>query len=69
MTTTPKRLTNLQLELIKYFSYDVSEKEMLDIKQMLSQYFAKKVMDRMDDLWEKNDWSDDTMDEWLKADS
>jgi hypothetical protein len=69
MTAIPKRLTNLQLELIKYFSYDVSENEMLDIKKMLSEYFAKRVMDRMDNLWEKNDWSDDTMEEWLNADS
>jgi hypothetical protein len=69
MTAIPKRLTNLQLELIKYFSYDVSENEMSDIKKMLSEYFAQRVMDRMDNLWEKNDWSDDTMEEWLNADS
>jgi hypothetical protein len=69
MTAIPKRLTNLQLELIKYFSYDVSENEMSDIKKMLSEYFAKRVMDRMDNLWEKNDWSEDTMEEWLNADS
>ncbi len=44
MTTTPKKLTNLQLELLKYFSYDVSDKELLDIKQLLSKYFANRVM-------------------------
>lgn len=47
MTTIPKKLTNIQLELIKYFSDDVSEKEVLDIKKMLSEYFGGKEMNRL----------------------
>lgn len=68
MTATSK-LTNLQLELIKYFRYEVSEEEMLEIKRMLAAFFAKRAMDRVDEIWEERGWSDETMDAWLKEDN
>ncbi len=70
MTVIDKPLTNLQLELIKLFSLDLAEEELIDIKRMLSKYFADKASDEMDRLWEVNDWSNETMDDWLggKAD-
>lgn len=60
-------LTNLQLELIKLFSLDLSEEQLLEVKQMLSKYFAEKASDEMDKLWEKNGWDNETMDSWLKG--
>jgi len=69
MSVINKPLTNLQLELIKLFSLDVSEDELKDIKRMLSKYFADKATDEMDRLWEKNGWSNEAMDEWLKGDT
>lgn len=68
MTATSK-LTNLQLELIKYFRYEVSEEELLEIKRMLAAFFAKRAMDRVDEIWEERGWSDETMDAWLKEDN
>lgn len=65
MTVIDKPLTNLQLELIKLFSLDLTEAELLDVKRMLSRYFADKASDEMDKLWVENDWSDETMDKWL----
>lgn len=66
MTVIDKPLTNLQLELIKLFSLDLSDKQLLDIKQLLSHYFADQASDEMDRLWEENNWSNETMDNWLK---
>ncbi len=68
MTATSK-LTNLQLELIKYFRYEVSEEEMLEIKRMLAAFFAKRAMDRVDEIWDERGWGDETMDAWLKEDN
>ncbi|MEL7426659.1 MAG: hypothetical protein AAFN81_26940 [Bacteroidota bacterium] len=62
-----KPLTNLQLELIKLFSLDLSEEQLMEVKQMLSKYFAEKASDEMDKLWEKNGWDNETMDSWLKG--
>lgn len=67
MSVIDKPLTNLQLELMKLFSLDLSEEELNDVKQMLSNYFANKASDEMDRLWDENNWSDETMDNWLEG--
>ncbi len=64
-TTLAKPLTNLQFELLKFFQYEVKDEELLEIKRLLSDYFAKKAMDDMDNLWKENGWSNETMDTWL----
>ncbi|MCF0042763.1 hypothetical protein [Dyadobacter fanqingshengii] len=62
--TIPTRLSNLQIELLKLYPYSVSEKELGDIRKILSDYFAKKIDSEMDELWEKNDWGDQTIESW-----
>jgi hypothetical protein len=59
-----QKLTNLQLELIKLFSYKIAESQVLEIKQLLSNYFADKATEEMDRLWEENNWTEETMKEW-----
>ncbi|WP_262249768.1 hypothetical protein [Parapedobacter soli] len=58
------KLSNAQLELLKLFKYDLSGKQLAEMKNMLSKYFADTASDEMDQLWEKNNWSNDTMKEW-----
>lgn len=65
MTAINKPLTNLQVELLKLFSLELSEEELIEIRRMLARYFADRASDEMDKLWDANDWSDKTMDEWL----
>lgn len=67
MTVIDKPLTNLQLELIKMFSLNLSDQELDDIKRLLSNYFADKASDEMDKLWDENNWSNETMDKWLEG--
>ena len=64
-TTLAKPLTNLQFELLKFFQYEVKDEELLEIKRLLSDYFAKKAMNDMDNLWKEKGWSNETMDTWL----
>lgn len=59
-------LTNLQLELLKMFKYELSDNQMMEIKQLLAKYFASKASDEMDRLWEENEWTNDTMDDWTQ---
>ena len=59
-----QKLTNLQLELVKLFSYKIGENQVLEIKQLLSNYFADKATEEMDRLWDENNWSEETMKEW-----
>ena len=46
-----------QLHLLKMFSYAKSEDTLLEIKKALSEYFAQKVVDDMDALWDQGLWS------------
>ena len=56
------QFSNMQLELLKMFKYDLSEHQLLEIKKLLSEYFANKATDEMDRLWEENNSDNETMD-------
>ncbi len=58
------KLTNLQLEILKLFHYDLPEKQLLEIKNLLAKYFADAASDEMDRLWDEKGWSNDTMKTW-----
>jgi hypothetical protein len=62
--TVPSRLSNLQIELLKLYPYSVSEKELTDIRKMLADYFGQKIDDEMNQLWERNEWNDKTIETW-----
>ena len=59
-----KPLTNLQIEILKSFNYDIDDNQLKEIRQMLIDYFAKKVSDGVDQLFEDNQWDDSKLDEW-----
>lgn len=61
---TTKRLTNLQLELLKVFSFDISDEQLIEIKSILTQYFAQKVTNDMDTLFEQKGWGIEKIEEW-----
>ncbi len=58
------KLTNLQLELLKLFKYELPDNQLEEIKSILAKYFADKATNEMDRLWNENNWNNDTMDEW-----
>ena len=59
-----KGLTNLQLELLKIFSIPLQEEQIKEIRVLLCQYFADKVTEEMDRLWDERGWTQETMQEW-----
>lgn len=61
------KLTNLQKDLLKIFSIGVSDSQIIEIRELLTNYFAKNAANEMDLLWEKNNWSQETMDEWANS--
>lgn len=64
MVAAPKKLSKLQVELLNVFTFDLSDAQLLEIKMLLSNYFADKASDRMDVLWEEQGWTDETMRQW-----
>lgn len=65
MRQSKNRLTNLQLELIKLFNYNLSQSQLLEVKELLSKYFADKATNEMDKIWEAKGLTNETMDSWL----
>ncbi len=57
-------LSNLQRELLKVFSVELSESQLLDIRTLLTKYFAEMATKEMDKLWEERGWTDETMKQW-----
>lgn len=64
MTTIQAPLSNLQLELVKLFRYELPDEQLLEIRRLLARYFAQKVTDEMSQLWEEKGWSDETIEGW-----
>ena len=61
------KLSNAQMELLKLFKYDLPEKQLAEMKSILSKYLADTASDEMDRLWEENNWNNDTMKEWASG--
>lgn len=60
-------LNKAQLELLKLFSRVNDEKELNDIKDMVVQYYAKKLLDETDRLWDERGYTQETMNQWLNG--
>lgn len=58
------KLSNIQLELLKVFSFDLSEEQLKEIKDLLSNYFADKITSQMDQLFDENNWGEEQIEKW-----
>ena len=65
----PSPLSNVQIELLKYFPYTTSEEELVALRRVLAQFFAQRAMNEMDRLWTEHNWTNDTMDIWLQEEN
>lgn len=63
----PQPLTNLQLEIVKLYSTDLERQELLELKQVLANFFAKKAIEEADKIWDEQNLTDDDMEAWLNA--
>ncbi len=57
--------TNVQLELLKTFSHQLPESDLIDLKNTLALFFAKRLINQADSVWEEKDWNDKLVDEML----
>jgi len=62
------QLTNLQLELLRIFQYELTQSQLIEIKSLLASYFASKATAEMDKIWDEKKWTPELMDELLNKD-
>lgn len=60
-----QNMSNIQLELLKLYSTDVSDQELHEIKRYLAQYFAQQAIEEADEVWESKNLDNALMDQWL----
>ncbi len=65
MSTLKYPLNNAQVELMKLFGTNLSNSDLKDLKNLLSEFFADKAIHMADELWDKNGLTNEDMDRWL----
>ncbi len=65
VTEQKNQFTNLQLLLLEQFAREVSEEDLKNIRHLIGDYFARRMVKMADDAWVRNGWSNETMEEWL----
>ncbi|HPI20603.1 MAG TPA: hypothetical protein PKY56_09550 [Candidatus Kapabacteria bacterium] len=63
MNTRENKLTNFELELIKLLRYNLTEFELLELKNILSKFISEKIDKEMDKIWNEKAWSNKKIDE------
>ncbi|MDB4904592.1 MAG: hypothetical protein JWQ63_3873 [Mucilaginibacter sp.] len=62
-------LSNVQIELMKLFSTNLSEKELIELKDVLARFYAEKAIAQADAIWNERGLSDQDMEKWLNEKS
>ena len=62
--SAPNQLSNLQLELLKIYSTNISDEKLLNIKSMLANFFAEEATKEMDKFIEENNITQQDLIDW-----
>jgi len=64
-----EKLSKLQLELLKIYSFNPTNEDLLHIKSMLGKYFANKLSTNIQDAIEEKNISNEDLENWLNEKS
>lgn len=62
---TQRKFSPLQLELLKLYAMDHSEEDLLAIKKLLGQYFAKQLRNKVDAAVNDKNITQEDLDKWI----
>jgi hypothetical protein len=65
MEALARPLSNLQLELLKTFSHQLSDQDLLKIKALLAAFFAKKSIEAANRVWDEEGWNPEQVEQML----
>jgi len=60
-------LSNVQVEILQTFNYDLNEAELASFKKMLVDYFAERISDDIDAFFATEGWGEEQNEEWEKT--
>lgn len=64
-TSAATNKESLQQELLKLYATGLDDQELVSLKQILADFFARKAIAEADRLWDEQNLSDQTMELWL----
>ena len=59
--------TNAQVELLRLFSKDLSDEDLLELRQYLSRFFSEKAKQSAAKVWLEKGWTDADVDKMLET--
>jgi len=62
-------LTNVQAELLKVFSRQIPDEDLLELRQVMAKFLLQKARQRADVIWQRKGYDDNTMDRLLSEDA
>ena len=62
------KLSPLQLELLKIYSFNPSEEELRELKNVLAKFFAHRFTEKVAKAAKANNITDADLDKWLEED-
>ena len=63
MVTLQAPLNKNQIEILNLFNRELDEQDLIAIKRLIVRYLANKVTAMADEIWDKNNWNEDYMNE------
>jgi hypothetical protein len=69
MSTLNYPLSNIQVELMKLFSTNLSDNDLIELKDLLAKFYAEKAIAKADQIWDTKGLSNDDMEKWLDENS
>lgn len=58
-------LSNVQVELLKLFPADIPETHLAELRKIIARFLLDKARDSADAIWDKNDYSDEKLQQML----
>ncbi len=60
-------LSNIQAELLKVFSADIPDENLVELKGMIARFLLEKARDKADAIWDERGYSDEKLQQLLNS--
>ena len=57
--------SNIQQELLQLYARHISDDDLMNIRELIGQYFAKRLTNLADNAWARNQWTHQDMENIL----
>jgi hypothetical protein len=60
-------LSNVQLELLKAFSHQLTEHDLAELRKLLAMFFAQRLIQQANQAWDEKGWKDEDVENMLQT--